>query len=92
MVLFYFSFFLLSLFLVLQVTRVHGDSASLKTVADRYSSIGYQMRIDTCYQSGPVFQVAARPLLGKRFLPCPAVELRRWTFMLLIVWFFIVVH
>ncbi len=29
------GFFLLSLFLVLQVTRAHGDTASLKTVADR---------------------------------------------------------
>ncbi len=29
------SCFLLSLFLVLQVTRAHGDTASLKTVADR---------------------------------------------------------
>ncbi len=36
MFLFYFCyFFLLSLFLVLQVTRAHGDTASLKTVADR---------------------------------------------------------
>ncbi len=35
LVYFFFFFLLLSLFLVLQVTRAHGDTASLKTVADR---------------------------------------------------------
>ncbi len=53
--------------------------------------IGYQIRIYTCYQFGTVFKVAG--LCWKEsFLPCPAVELRRWTFTLLIVCFFIVVH
>ncbi len=53
--------------------------------------IGYQIRIYTCYQFGTVFKVSGLHW-KESFFPCPAVELRRWTFTLLIIYFFIVVH